>query len=92
MTEYTEGQKRALTALEYHVIDDGPTGIGFYGSDAKMILDIMTALEQRPKDLLAKARALVELLDDAEVNHGGLIGGVTLRAKNELRLELSRWK
>ena len=30
-------------------------------------------------------------MDDAESNHGGLIGGVTLRAKNELRLELSKW-
>jgi len=42
-------------------------------------------------NLLAKARKLVELMDDAETNHGGLIGGVTLRAKNELRLELSKW-
>lgn len=43
-------------------------------------------------DLVAKAQRLLELLDDAENYHGGLIGGVTLRAKNELRLELSRWK
>ncbi len=42
-------------------------------------------------DLVAKARKLVEMLDDAEVNHGSLVGGVTLRARDELRLELSRW-
>lgn len=41
--------------------------------------------------LVAKARALVALLEDAETNHGGLIGTKTLRAKNELRLELSKW-
>lgn len=42
--------------------------------------------------LVERSKKLVQLLDDAEVNHGGLIGGVTLRAKNELRLELSKWK
>lgn len=41
--------------------------------------------------LIRKAKALVELLEDAENNHGGLIGTTTLRAKNELRLELSKW-
>ena len=41
--------------------------------------------------LIEKARALVDLLEDAENNHGGLIGTKTLRAKNVLRLELSRW-
>lgn len=42
--------------------------------------------------LLGKTRKLVELMDEAETQHGGLIGGVTLRAKNELRLELSKWR
>lgn len=41
--------------------------------------------------LVAKAKALVALLDDAERNHGALIGVKTLRAVGELRLELSRW-
>lgn len=41
--------------------------------------------------LVTKAAALVTLLDDAEVNHGGLVGTITLRAKNELRLELAKW-
>ncbi len=41
--------------------------------------------------LVDKARALVELMEDAEVNHGGLVGTKTLRARNELRLELSKW-
>lgn len=42
--------------------------------------------------LLAKAKTVADMLADAEVNHGGLIGAKTLRAANELRLELSRWK
>ena len=42
--------------------------------------------------LVAKANNLVKLMDDAEVNHGGLVGSITLRAKNELRLELSKWR
>lgn len=41
--------------------------------------------------LVAKAKRLVDMLDDAEVNHGSLVGGVTLRARDELRLELSKW-
>lgn len=44
------------------------------------------------RDLHAKAKALVDMLDDAERNHGALIGSKTLTAANELRLELSRWK
>lgn len=44
------------------------------------------------ESLVEKARNLVALLDDAEVNHGSLIGPKTLRAVGELRLELSRWK
>lgn len=42
--------------------------------------------------LKAKAQKLVDMLDDAEINHGGLISVETLTAKNELRLELARWK
>lgn len=42
-------------------------------------------------DLLAAARAVGELLLQAEQNHGGLIGVDTLKAANELRLELTRW-
>jgi hypothetical protein len=42
-------------------------------------------------DLVKKARALVEMLDDAEVNHGGLYSGKTMRAVGELRLELAKW-
>jgi hypothetical protein len=38
------------------------------------------------------AKTLVDLLEDAETNHGGLIGTKTLTAKNVLRMELSRWK
>ena len=41
--------------------------------------------------LLTKGRALAELLNQAEQNHGGLIGVDTLKAANELRLELTRW-
>lgn len=44
------------------------------------------------RTLVAKARQLVELMDDAERNHGSLIGGKTLTAVNELRLELSKWQ
>ena len=42
--------------------------------------------------LVQKAKALVDMLDDAERNHGALIGTKTLKAANELRLELARWK
>ncbi len=47
---------------------------------------------QLTKNLVAKARALVDILDEEERNHGGLVRTESLRAKNELRLELSRWK
>ncbi len=54
-------------------------------SDMESVLDSVYAVA-------ARADKLVDLMDDAESNHGGLIGGVTLRAKNELRLALSKWK
>ena len=41
--------------------------------------------------LVAKSKNLVALLDDAEVNHGGLWSGKTMRARDELRQELARW-
>jgi hypothetical protein len=50
------------------------------------------AFGQIRKSLAEKAQALVDLLEDAEVNHGGLVGTKTLTAKNVLRMELSRWK
>lgn len=42
--------------------------------------------------LLAKATTLVDLLWDAEINHGSLVGTKTLRARDELKLELAQWK
>lgn len=52
------------------------------------------AEQNKPKleDLLRKANALVELMDDAERNHGSLVGSKTLRGVNELRLELLKWR
>lgn len=50
------------------------------------------ACMERTRKLVACAQRLVELLDDAEVNHGGLYSTVTLRGRNDLRLELSKWK
>lgn len=41
--------------------------------------------------LVKKARQLIELLDDMEKNHGGLIGTATYRGRDELRQELSKW-
>jgi len=43
-------------------------------------------------DLTEKASNLVALLDDAEVNHGGLWSGKTMRARDDLRQELARWR
>ncbi len=42
--------------------------------------------------LLERAKTLVEKLDRAETHEGGLLTVDMLRAKNELRLELARWK
>lgn len=53
--------------------------------------EIQVVAEQ-VKVLVTKAKALVDMLDDAERNHGGLYAGKTMRAANELRLELQRWK
>lgn len=54
-------------------------------SSISTLMEKATGLEQ-------KAKALVDLMDDAERNHGSLVGAKTLRGVNELRLELSKWK
>lgn len=41
--------------------------------------------------LAAKAKKLVEMLDEREKYHGSLIGQETLMLVNDLRLELARW-
>lgn len=43
-------------------------------------------------ELVAKAKALVDVIDDAERNQGGLLSVQALRGRDELRLELSKWK
>ncbi len=43
-------------------------------------------------DLYDKAQALVDEMNDTERNHGGLLRPLTMRARDELALELSRWK
>lgn len=55
---------------------------------------LINAMEQlaHAERLAKKSSALVDLLDDAERNHGSLVGTKTLRARDELRLELARWK
>lgn len=75
-----EAVRRRMTDEELKMLVDQANAIGFRDMREKM------------QPLVDKAKALVELLDDAEVNHGGLVGGVTLRAKNDLRLELSKWR
>lgn len=54
----------------------------------------MTAVEfvLSVQRLVDKAGKLVALLDDMEKNHGGLVGTKTYRGRDDLRLELSRWK
>lgn len=41
--------------------------------------------------LVTKARKMIELLDDMEKYHGGLVGTATYRGRDELRMELSKW-
>ena len=53
--------------------------------------ELFTAPRGKLDDLLAAGRRVGQLLLDAEQNHGGLIGVDTLKAANELRLELTRW-
>ncbi len=54
--------------------------------------EMYTVRRGKIDDLLKKAREVAEVIQDADINHGGLIGTKTLRAANELRLELARWK
>lgn len=64
-------------------------------ADAEMVIDAAeraVAILERADALVAKATVVADMLLDAEINHGGLIGSKTLTAANELRLELSRWK
>lgn len=91
MTEFSQG----VTADGPVVLLDGqPMSIDLIVEMLQQFYDasVMWSYPPEFRSLLAKARHMVELMDDAERNHGGLIGGVTLRAKNELRLELSKWK
>lgn len=44
------------------------------------------------KDLVARAKALVDMLDEREKYHGSLVGPETLFLVNDLRWELARWK
>lgn len=53
--------------------------------------EMFTTPRGKLDDLLVSARAVAELLNQAEQNHGGLIGVDTLKAANSLRLELARW-
>jgi hypothetical protein len=50
------------------------------------------ALVRSVRTLAAKAKALVETLDEREKYHGSLIGQETLMLVNDLRLELAKWK
>ena len=92
MTEFSQ----AVSATGPVVLRDGaPIGIDEIveilstWSDAA---DTVLAQEAQTKALVAKAKNLVALLDDAEVNHGGLWSGKTMRARDELRQELARWR
>lgn len=53
--------------------------------------EMFTVPRGKLDDLLMRARAVADLLNQAEQNHGGLIGVDTLKAANELRVELARW-
>lgn len=53
--------------------------------------ELFTTPRGKLDDLLSRARAVTYLLEQAEQNHGGLIGVDTLKAANELRVELMRW-
>lgn len=84
----TEAGERLIHAMEEALaIARGAQAAGSIHANGYRYLPAHEVLE-----LVAKAQALVALLDDREVNHGSLIGPETLNAKNELRLELSRWK
>ncbi len=75
--EYARCRQLGLTPKDYVISRNNALFIGWV---------------EPPKDLVAKAKALVDMLDDAERNHGSLVGTKTLTAVNELRIELQRWK
>jgi hypothetical protein len=84
-----EGQLYWIEKREW----SGPAGSSFVVSavgrdNSKAAEDLVTRINA----LVACATKMVELLDDAEVNHGGLYSTITLRGRNNLRLELSKWK
>lgn len=55
-------------------------------------IDEASAGKSITDNLVTSAKALTDLLQQVEVNHGGLIGTDVLTAANTLRLELSKWK
>lgn len=54
-------------------------------------VDHLLYLAEHAQTLVAKSKALVDLLDDVERNQGGLLSVQALRGRDELRLELSKW-
>ena len=53
--------------------------------------EVFSVQRGKVDDLLASAKKVADLLNQAEQNHGGLIGVDTLKAANELRLQLASW-
>lgn len=56
------------------------------------VFDIMVNRFKSVEPLIANAKDLSEKLQQAETNHGGLMGTDILTSANTLRLELSKWK
>ena len=61
-------------------------------TEDKSTTSLLSVKREALMALLAKADELADMIEDAENNHGGLLGKKTLRCKNELRQELARWK
>lgn len=79
-----------------NTIEDA-AGIPFEATNVRMPSDehwlrVAGAATAVMGELVTRSAAVVDLLEDAEINHGGLYSTHTLRAKNELRLELARWR
>lgn len=68
------------------------TSFEFRRTDGSLIDNAAEQFVTSTNDLIARARNLVDLLDDAERNHGSLVGVVTMRARDELRIELLKWQ
>lgn len=84
----TEAGQRLIHAMEEALaIARGAQAAGSIHVNGYRYLPAHEVLE-----LVVRANKLVEMLDDAEVNHGGLWAGKTMRARDDLRLELARWK